>query len=184
VKVVQTNSLLPYQQLMTPKWLSKHATFFGSYTVQNTYLQILAGVAQQHDFRVQLVPPGILTGDDCQCVTVKITAAMDTVLADSGDHDPIFGISDGEKFIGFIAVDKDNYIDSRPCYGVEGDSGKNVLVNSVYDNSGPRPASTEGYSSEIKIQIKPCEQWGSCHTEHNGGHVLVANYQCTLDLTN
>ena len=53
----------------------------------------------------------------------------------------------------------------------------------MYDKSGPRPASTEGYSSEIKIQIKPCEQWGSCHTEHNGGHVLVANYQRTLDLT-
>ena len=69
---------------------------------------------------------------------------MDTALADSGDPDPTFGISDGEKFIGFIAVDKNNYIDNPPCYRVEGDNGKNVLAN----KSGPRPASTEGYSKD------------------------------------
>ena len=27
---------------------------------------------------------------------------MDTALADSGDHDPTFGISDGTSFVGFI----------------------------------------------------------------------------------
>ena len=30
------------------------------------------------------------------------------------------------------------------------------------------------------IQIKPCEKWGSCHTE---GFVFIANYQRNLDLT-
>jgi len=28
--------------------------------------------------------------------------AMDTTWADASDHDPSFGISDGENFIGFI----------------------------------------------------------------------------------
>ena len=40
---------------------------------------------------------------------------MDTVLADSSDHDPIFGISDGASFV-FIVMDKDNYVSEPPCY--------------------------------------------------------------------
>ena len=37
------------------------------------------------------------------------------------------------------------------------------------------------YSSEIKIQLRPAEQWGSCHTEHDGGYTNVGNYQRLLD---
>ena len=187
--MVKTASILPYHQLMTPKWLSKHATIFGSHTLNPKYLQINPGVNKQHDLQVQLVAPGILTDKDCQCVSVKITVAMDTAFADSRDHDPIFGISDDEKFIGFYAVDKSHYTGAPPYYGVppcfriEGDNINNVLTNYITDRNGPRPKIAESFSSEIKIQIKPCELWGSCHTEHNGGHVLITNYNRTLDLT-
>ena len=34
---------------------------------------------------------------------------MDTVLADSYDHDPMFGVSDGTSFIGFVVIDRRNY---------------------------------------------------------------------------
>jgi len=40
-----------------------------------------------------------------------------------------------------------------------------------------------GYSSEVKIQTKPCEKWGSSHTKHDGGLAYIANYQRELDLT-
>ena len=39
------------------------------------------------------------------------------------------------------------------------------------------------YSSEIKIQIKPAERWGSCHTEHDEGYVNIQDYQPSLDLS-
>ena len=53
----------------------------------------------------------------------------------------------------------------------------------MYNAAGPKPNSPKGYSSEVKIQIKPGEKWGSCHTEHDEGYVFIANYQRNLDLT-
>ena len=66
-------------------------------------------------------------------------------------------------------------------YKLEGKVVKGVLQN-VKQGSGPVVASQK-YSSEIKIQIKPTEKWGSCHTEHDGGYVNIQNYQPSLDLT-
>ena len=34
------------------------------------------------------------------------------------------------------------------------------------------------------MQLKPAEQWGSYHTEHDGGYTNVGNYQCLLDPSN
>ena len=168
---------------MTPKWLAKYATIHGSYTYKPDYLEILAGSANQHVLQVQLVPPGALTNDDHKCATVTMTIALDTVWADSRDHDPFFGVSDGEKIVGFRVVDKGNYAAGPPCYLTEADNINNVLANAVYNTAGPKPNSPKGYSSEVKIQIKPCEKWGSCHTEHDEGYVFIANYQRNLDLT-
>ena len=169
---------------MTPKQLAKHATIHGSYTYKPNYLEILAGTTNhQHVVQVQLVPPGVLTNDDNECISVTMTIAMDTTWADANDHDPSFGISDGEKFIGFITIDKQNFAAEPPCHSAEGDNVNNVLTNAIYDNSGPKPNSPQGYSSEIKIQIKPCEKWGSCHTEHDEGFVFIETYERDLDLT-
>ena len=112
-----------------------------------------------------------------------MTIALDTVWADSRDHDPFFGVSNGKKFVGFCVVDKGNYAAGPPCYLTEADNINNVLENAVYNTAGPKPNSPKGYSSEVKIQIKPCEKWGSCHTEHDEGYVFIANYQHSLDLT-
>ena len=43
--------------------------------------------------------------------------------------------------------------------------------------------SSREYSSEITIQIKPNDQWGSCHTEHDEGLINIVNYQHKLDIT-
>ena len=57
----------------------------GSYTYKPNYLEILAGIYNQHVLQVQLVPPGVLTNDDddSKCVTVTMTIAMDTLWADA-----------------------------------------------------------------------------------------------------
>ena len=168
---------------MTPKWLAKHVTIHGSYTYKPNYLEIFSGTDQQHVLHVQLVPPGFLTNDDSKCVTVTLTIVMDTVWADSRDHDPLCGIGDGERFIGFRVADKVNYATHHPCHSAEGDKVKDVLTNKVLDSSGPKPNFPQDYSSEVKIQTKPCEKWGSCHMEHDEGFVFIANYQHNLDLT-
>ena len=105
---------------------------------------------------------------------------MDTKVAYSGDHDIIFGISDGVSFIGFQAHDKGNYGSVSPCHKFEGDIVNDALKNTV-QGSGPT-VSSRHYSSEIQMKIKPTEQWGSCHTEHDGGYVNIQNYQPSLDL--
>ena len=178
-------SVLPYHQLMTPKWLTKHATIYGSYTYTTSYLDIPGGVAQQRIIKVVLVPPKVISNDEDQCVTVTITIGMDATFADDrSDHDPHFGISDGENFIGFIVVDKNNYGGLPPCYSAEGDDVKDVLTNLVHDSTGPKLSkSSQGYSSEVKIQIRPCEKWGSCLTQHAAGFRFIKNYQRQLDLT-
>ena len=61
----------------------------------------------------------------------------------------------------------------------EGDSNTNVLQN-ITNIIGPVVTSRH-YSSEIKIQIRLAEQWGSCHTEHDEGYTNIANYQRSLD---
>ena len=70
-------------------------------------------------------------------IVVTLTIAMDTVLADSNDHDPAFG-SDGTSFLGFHAIDKDNYAGSIPCFNLEGDATNTNLINRAQDSTIPK----------------------------------------------
>ena len=166
---------------MTPDWLYKHSTVTKPFTAYPKYLEILAGKNSfERLIQAELIAPNILRATDS--VVVTLTIAMDTVLADSSDHDPIFGISDGTSFVGFQAVDKGNYADHAPCYNIEGDITGTTLSNRVRDITGAK-VNSRRYSSEITVQIKPNDQWGSCHTEHDEGLVNIVNYQRKLDIT-
>ena len=104
---------------MNPEWLYKHSTINKPFTVHSKYLEIPAGKAGfERLIQAELIAPNTLTTTDD--VVVTLTIAMDTVLADSNDHDPTFGISDGTSFIGFRTVDKDNYHNHSPCFYTEG----------------------------------------------------------------
>ena len=112
---------------MTPDWLYKHSTITKPFTVQPKYLEILAGNNEyERLIQAELIAPNILTVTDS--VVVTLTVAMDTVLADSSDHDPSFGVSDGDSFVGFQVIDKRNYVDHTPCYNIEGYSGCSKLI--------------------------------------------------------
>ena len=108
---------------------------------------------------------------------------MDTVLADSRDHDPLFGISDGKSFIGYVISDHRNYHDSSPCTKSEGDIVDGVLTDISWGD-GTALVNSRSYSSEVELQIRPTELWGSCHTEHDEGYTNVESYEYKLDLTN
>ena len=166
---------------MTPYWLSKHAEISGSYTVRPDSLDFPSGgISYQRLIRVQLVPPKTLSKEDD--VTVTITVAMDTIYADANDHDPYFGISDGKTFVGFITPDNNHY-SAAPCYRVEGLSTDDRITSISRSNSGvPRATGAQSYSSEVKMHIKPTEKWGSCHTEHDEGHIAIAQYSYKLDI--
>ena len=98
VQVVQT--VLLYHQLMTPSWLHKHSTITGRHSLNPRYLEFLSSTVDNQQFlQVPLVAPNILTSTDC--ISITLTVAMDTALADSRGHDPAFGISDGKLFVGF-----------------------------------------------------------------------------------
>jgi len=88
---------------------------------------------------------------------------MDTVLADSIDHDPSFGIRDGNFFIGLHQTDRTNYHNRSPCLHIEGDKKRIFLQNEIAPN-GPT-VNSRAFTSEAKIQIRPTEKWGFCHTE-------------------
>ena len=121
---------------MTPRWLKEHSTITGLYSLNPRYLQLLSSTTDyQQRLQVQLVAPHILTVTDYLSVTV--TVAMDTTLADIRDHDPFFGISDGKSFVGFHVPDRGNYHNHPPCYPFEGDNVNGILSNQInYRNVG------------------------------------------------
>ena len=170
MQVQVIKDVLPYQQLMSPRWLHKHSIITGNYTLYPHYLEInpttvLKQPKRQQAIQVKLVAPDILRSMDSVAVTVTI--AMDTELANSKDHDPSFGISDGKSFVGFRALDKTNYAGASPCQHIEGEIIAGLLQNFV-TVEGPLVTS-QTFSSEIKLQFRPSEKWGSCHTENNEG---------------
>ena len=122
---------------MTPEWLYKHSTITKPFTVHSKYLEISAGkIAYGCLIQAELIAPNTLTTTDD--VVVTLTIAMDTALADSNDHDPTFGISNGISFIGFRTVDKDNYHNHSPCFYIEGDAANINLINIAQNATGPK----------------------------------------------
>ena len=171
-------SVLPYHRVMSPKWIENNAVITTPHALYPQYFEILptTGAPFQRALQFTLVAPNILTSTDS--VTVTVTVAMDVSYASSNDHDPTIGISDGAYFIGFIAHDRHEF----PCDALEGDINTNTIQTPRHPH-GPSVTSRR-YPSEIKIQIRPAEWWGSCHTEHDGGYTNVGNYQHLLNPSN
>ena len=84
-------------------------------------------------------------------------------------------------FIGFTIPDVFDYDHRSPCEHREGKVTYGILQTKV-SVEGPLVTS-QNYSAEIKLQFRPTEQWGSCHTEHNAGYVYAVKYQERFDLT-
>ena len=167
---------------MTPYYIDKHAAKVGPTSMAPGYFVVdpSTGAKYQRALRIPLIAPNVLQSTDT--VTVTIRSALDTTVAQTDDHDPIFGISDEKRFHGFQTLDVSDFPNYSPCYRMEGDVGEMLLENRK-QGGGPRTNSTH-YSSEITLQMRPTEQWGSCHIEQVDGLVNTQGYQSTLDLTN
>ena len=125
---------------MSPKWIHSNAVITGPHALYPQYFVILptTGVGWQRAIQIQLLAPNVLTSTDS--VTVTVTVALDTTIADSNDHDPTFGIYDGVSFIGFITFDKGNYCTHSPCIKIDGKVATTTLQN-IEQGSGPTVAS-------------------------------------------
>ena len=166
---------------MTPQWIHENATIAGPHALFPRYFEIPNGIVRQRVFVIQLVPRNVLTRTDR--VTVTLTIALDTALANSiADHDPIFGISDGVLFSGFIAQDRHSYPTTPPCRRLEG--GSNPSLTRQSDDSIGSLVASRRYSGVITLQIRPNEHWGSCTTLHDDGYVNIVNFQNTLNPSN
>ena len=146
---------------MTPSYLQRHATISGPCTLTPQYLEIspTTGDVFQHALK-------ILTTD---CVGITVTVAFDKTLA-VNDHDPFIGISDGVLVNG-IFTDQPAYITP-----INGESGR-VLGNRI---TAGNQINAQKYPSEIKMQFKPSENWGSVY---GNDYTTIGNYQNSLDLT-
>ena len=160
---------------MSPKWIHNNAAITGQHALYPQYIEILGttGGHYQRALQIPLVAPNILASTDS--VTITLTVGMDALFASSNDHEPFIGISDKISFIGAFLRSKFR----TPCKITEGGSTTTVLtsINSINTPS----VTSQRYSSEVKIQLKPAERWGSCHTEHDGGYTNANNYQRLLD---
>ena len=99
-----------------------------------------------------------------------MTITMDTASADGKDRDPSFGKSDGKSFVAFMVSQKL----SRQFFKFknnEGDivDGARVFIDVPWASwaASNSLVTSRSYSSEVELQIRPTEQWGSWHTEHD-----------------
>ena len=188
-------TIIPYKQLMTPRWIDQNAEKTGPYNVMPEYYEIVntTGSKYQRALWVELVPLVAIITSTSSC-TVTIAAALDPTLALTHDHDPIFAINNkkSRSVMGFQIVDVIN--SAVPCFCFEGDLNEETLKQ-VAERVRPM-AQFHNFFQQDKIavdwfdlicdfmQFRPAEKWGSCHTEEYGRFLNIATYRSSLDPSN
>ena len=157
---------------MTPSYIQKHATIYGSYLQTPQYFEIPPATTKgarnfQRVLKILLVAPGIL--NDTDNIGVIVIAAFDSALA-ANDHDPWIGITDGVHFNGFVVSD--------PAYTEAYDGTCGDILDERM--SAGQSMLAPQYPAEIKMQFKPSEKWGSAFDIN---YTAIGNYNKTLDLT-
>ena len=78
-----------------------------------------------------------------------MTVGLETKFG-QGESDPSFVISDGDRFVGMLTFDKNNYPSSAPCFGIEGSSGNTMTRHT--DAVLPKPSETY-YPGRFEFQL-------------------------------
>ncbi|KAL9962363.1 hypothetical protein ACROYT_G031457 [Oculina patagonica] len=175
-----TQEKVIYHQTMTPSWLEAHASYIdSSHSKNKEQLTFNAGPVVNFAalLKVPMIPAGVLHYS--APLTVKIVTAHDVNIGKTKDSDIAYGVSDGKSFIGFDTVDKGNYQDHAPCFGIEAISGTSLASHRAISYSSPRP-SDSFYPGQYVFTLKLDERWGSCYTAHDGGFVKTAGYNKRL----
>ena len=124
---------------------------------------------------VPLIPPGVI-GKNAKLV-VKMAVGLETTFG-SADSDPSFVISDGDRFVGMLTLDKNNYASSAPCRGIDGPSGNTMTRHT--DAALPKPSESY-YPGRFEIQLSLSDRWGTCFIPLDGGFSREMVYQYRLN---
>ena len=108
---------------MTPSWLEAHASYINS--DRSSTAEQLTFNAGSVDYasllKVPMIPANVL--QNSTMLTVRIVVSNDASIGTNEDTDTRYDVSDGISVLGFWTVDKDNYRNVAPCYGIETSPG-------------------------------------------------------------
>jgi len=167
---------------MTPLWLETHASFIDAHhTTSADQITFNAGLTKDAALlKVPLVAAGVLL--DATPLTVKITVANDVSIGQTLDSDIIYGVSDGNNFIGFEARDRGNYGQNYPCYGIEATAGETLTNKTSFNGKTPNQVASS-YPDQFVFTLKLDKLWGSCFTTQGGGFLKTAEFRKRLMLS-
>ena len=155
---------------ITPRYAQRHATFISTVVSFND-TSIYFGPYSNGEklLEVPLISAGRFARNES--IAIQITATMNGGMLNSGDRDPIVGVTDGSTTNLFMIRDIHNYPTLAPCSPVIA-SG---IVEKVL-STGPVP-------DQFTFLIKPVERFGACSSSQQGGYVNVGIFNNQLDLS-
>lgn len=164
---------MPFYKLYTPEVILSTAEFTSDYyNYSKTALTFGPGSpAYRRLFKIPLIPGGLLTRS--ADISVKITVGLQNAIR-SGDSDPKFLISDGERGIGFEMREET----STHCRGMDGLMGD---VGSLTSRGGAT-YSASILPEEFVVILAPSEYWGSCYSALASGLISPVTYTQPLYL--
>ena len=135
-------------------------------------------------FKVVLIPKNVLDDDADNAVKMKVGVILPEPKK---PHDPMsYMISDGDYSIGVQLLDPNHdYTTKGPYKPVEGESQKRKLkVDTSDDYSNVLVSTTvQKNPDQFKMTFKPSETFGSAYCAIDDGHMIVAQYGDTLNLS-
>ena len=135
-------------------------------------------------FKVVLIPKNVLDDDADIAVKMKVGVILPEPKK---PRDPMsYMISDGDYSIGVQLLDTNHdYSTKGPYKPVEGESQKRKLkVDTSDDYSNVLVSTTvQKNPDQFKMTFKPPETFGSAYCAIDDGHMIVAQYGDTLNLS-
>lgn len=135
-------------------------------------------------FKVVLIPKNVLDDDADIAVKMKVGVILPEPKK---PRDPMsYMISDGDYSIGVQLLDPNHdYTTKGPYKPVEGESQKRKLkVDTSDDYSNVLVSTTvQKNPDQFKMTFKPSETFGSAYCAIDDGHMIVAQYGDTLNLS-
>ena len=135
-------------------------------------------------FKVVLIPKNVLDDDADNAVKMKVGVILPEPKK---PHDPMsYMISNGDFSIGVQLLDPNHDYTTKGAYKpVEGESQKRKLkVDTSDDYSNVLVSTTvQKNPDQFKMTFKPSETFGSAYCAIDDGHMIVAQYGDTLNLS-
>ena len=135
-------------------------------------------------FKVVLIPKNVLDDDADIAVKMKVGVILPEPKK---PHDPMsYMISDGDYSIGVQLLDPNHdYTTKGPYKPVEGESQKRKLKVDTSDDYSNVLVSTRVQKNpdQFKMTFKPSETFRSAYCAIDDGHMIVAQYGDTLNLS-